>query len=73
MTRYRVTVNAACCCEGEQVDFTRASGDCVCATCGKLYYDHPRCKNSSLPEQLSSSTFPEYLLRVLCDGRHVKL
>jgi hypothetical protein len=25
----------------EDGKFYRARGDCVCETCGKLYYDHP--------------------------------
>ena len=25
----------------DEGDMYRASGDCVCETCGKLYYDHP--------------------------------
>ena len=59
-------------CTGE-ADFQRANGDCVCPTCKRSYYDHPYCQNSELAEQLRSSSFPEYILHVLCDGRHVKL
>ena len=59
-------------CTGE-VDFIRAGGDCVCSACHKLYYDHPNCKNSEVHKRMRSSSFPEYVLRVLCDGTHVKL
>jgi hypothetical protein len=53
-------------CDG-WLSFVRAGGDCVCEDCGEIYYKHPRCANSGLPAQES------YVLRVLCDGRHVKL
>ena len=38
----------------------RASGDCVCEACGKLYYDHPPVKGF------------EFLNRI-CNGDFVKL
>lgn len=41
-------------------EWYRACGDCVCKVCGRVYYDHPQA-------------VPHYYLRVLCDGRHVKL
>jgi hypothetical protein len=39
----------------------RASGDCVCQTCGKLYYDHPHLVE------------PYEFLNILCDGDFIKL
>jgi hypothetical protein len=48
-------------------DFTRASGDCRCEKCGRVYYAHPYCSRSW------SSWAETYTLHVLCDGRHVKL
>lgn len=38
----------------------RASGDCVCSACGKLYYDHPSVEGY------------EFLNRI-CNGDFVKL
>jgi hypothetical protein len=64
-----------CCdieCSGE-LSFIRADGNCECRDCGRLYYDHPHCKNSEIPEHWRSTTRPEFVLRVLCDGTHVKL
>jgi hypothetical protein len=46
--------------------FIRASGDVVCEECGDTYYHHPRDMR-----QLSDLDLP--FLRVLCDGRRVKL
>jgi hypothetical protein len=43
-----------------RIDRGRAGGAVQCAECGKLYYDHPQCKD-----------FP--FLNVLCDGSLVKL
>lgn len=42
-------------------DMYRASGDCVCETCGKLYYDHPYFAEPY-----------EYLTNI-CNGEIVKL
>ena len=41
-------------------DWQRAGGDVCCAVCGKKYFDHP-------------NAVPHVWLRVLCDGRFVKL
>lgn len=59
-------------CDGVET-FIRSSGDCECATCRKPYRDHPSCAQSELPEHMSSSGYREFILHVLCDGRHVKL
>ena len=59
-------------CTGE-LGFVRADGNCECRDCGKLYYDHPHCSNSEIPQSMMASSFPEYVLRVLCSGLHVKL
>ena len=50
----------------DEIDFMRASGDCVCDWCNKKYSDHPRYKR--MPSY--DGSFP---LRQLCDGRIVKL
>ncbi len=42
-------------------DFYRASGDCICEVCGKLYYDH-----LYFTEEYA-------FLNVLCNGDIVKL
>lgn len=47
-------------------DFERASHLCICEICGKLYIEHELYK-----EILSYDDKP--FLRVLCDGRLVKL
>lgn len=44
----------------EAGDYRRASGDVVCETCGKLYYDHPLLVGA-------------LWLNVLCDGDLVHL
>jgi len=46
--------------------FFRASADCVCPDCGKLYREHPHDK-----ENLSYDDRP--WLRILCNGERVKL
>jgi hypothetical protein len=56
-------------CDGLDT-FVRVSGDIECKLCGKLYYDHPYCKQS---EYESGLTEPYYSLHVTCEGRHVKL
>ena len=43
----------------------RASGDCICETCGKEYWRHPFSKHRSWQD--------EPFLHVLCDGSLVKL
>jgi len=45
----------------ERGEAYRASGDCVCEACGKLYYDHPYFAE------------PYAFLNVLCSGDMVKL
>lgn len=40
--------------------FYRASGDILCATCGRTYYDHP-------------VNIPYHFLTMLCNGECVKL
>ncbi|MGJ4945039.1 hypothetical protein ACQR1W_31050 [Bradyrhizobium sp. HKCCYLS1011] len=45
----------------EEGDFYRASGGCICETCGKLYYDHPY-----FAEEWA-------FLTILCNGDFVKL
>lgn len=40
--------------------FSRAGGACVCKLCGYDYYSHP-------------NAVPHIWLRLLCDGRYVKL
>ena len=44
----------------------RASGDCVCDTCGREYRRHPREPHEAGPEH-------EPYLERLCDGSLVKL
>lgn len=46
--------------ERPEPEFVRASGLCVCQTCWKLYYNHPRHHEWRF-------------LTVLCDGKLVKL
>lgn len=41
-------------------DFKRAAGDALCSECKRCYYDHP-------------NAVPFLWLRILCDGRYVKL
>lgn len=41
-------------------NWQRASGNCVCLACGREYFDHP-------------NAVPHLWLRLLCDGRYVKL
>lgn len=45
----------------ERHDWYRASGDCICPGCGKLYYDHPHFAE------------PYEWLNILCGGDLVKL
>lgn len=47
------------------VDFRRASGDSVCALCGKNYYNHPHSEHRDSND--------EPFLRRLCSGENVKL
>lgn len=49
-------------------DFNRAGGGVTCEACGRLYYDHP-------PDRRRHALDAEgrTVLRVLCDGRRVKL
>jgi hypothetical protein len=49
----------------DDVDFRRASGDCVCKWCGQKYYDHP----AGGPPGFDGHQF----LNVLCNGDLVKL
>lgn len=42
-------------------DWYRASGDCICDICGKLYYDH------------SYFVEPYEWLNIICNGDMVKL
>lgn len=58
--------------ECDPLDFHRA-GNLTCEACGKEYSQHPYCGKSQLPTSMSSSTFPQYFIHVLCDGTHVKL
>lgn len=53
--------------EADFLRMRRASGDCVCDTCGKAYYRHPFAR-----EHLSGIDGAPYLHR-LCDGSLVKL
>lgn len=46
----------------------RASGECACVICGKLYWDHPYARE---PWNLSFENTP--FLRRLCTGHLVKL
>lgn len=41
-------------------EWIHASGNCICSTCGHLYFNHPEDPN-------------ELPLHVLCDGLRVKL
>jgi hypothetical protein len=59
---------------GGGLSFVRADGGCICTICGRSYWKHLQCANSSLPEVMQSSSINrEYILHVLCDGAHVKL
>lgn len=49
-------------------DFHRAGGGVTCEACGRLYYDHPPDRRR---HALDADGRP--VLRVLCDGRRVKL
>jgi len=51
---------------GEEPDFTRASGECICPHCQKPYYKHPFDW-----DVLGYDGLP--FLRMLCDGTRVKL
>lgn len=48
--------------------FVRAGGDCVCDTCGLVYYDHPRDIEPADGGDLGGPA-----LTVLCDRTRVKL
>ena len=50
------------------VNFTRASGELICQSCGELYFRHQLDKSENA---LDYNGHP--FLRVLCDGRRVKL
>jgi len=52
--------------EADPDPFLRASGDCVCDVCGDQYRHHPHDM-----KQLGYGDEP--FLRVLCNGRRVKL
>jgi len=52
--------------EADPDSFIRASGDCVCEVCGDQYRHHPHDM-----KQLGYNDEP--FLRVLCNGRRVKL
>lgn len=64
-------------CQGancDELDFYRASGDCICPVCGADYRHHPYCANSELPESMQSGSVNKgYHLHVLCNGDHVHL
>ena len=49
-----------------EVAFIRASGDCTCPYCGKLYYDHPMDRENL---DFNGDAF----LHILCNGERVKL
>ena len=49
-----------------EVNFYRASGECICDKCGKEYWRHPRDK-----ENLDFHGEP--FLKILCNGDRVKL
>ena len=49
-----------------EVEFVRASGNCTCPNCGKIYYKHPMDL-----ENLDFNGGP--FLRILCNGERVKL
>lgn len=52
--------------------FIRASGECVCAACGKQYWQHPRSENPAF--MTTDALGHEYSwVHVLCDGTAVKL
>lgn len=53
------------------VDVMRADQDVVCVDCGQLYREHPGCFQTRTFERHIGKSF--YVVRVLCDGRHVKL
>ena len=50
----------------QQDEFIRASGDCICPTCGKDYYHHQHDPNA-----VDWEGHP--FLHILCDGTRVKL
>lgn len=45
----------------------RASGQCVCSTCGRTYQDHP------MDQEILSGIDGRPFLHLLCDGTRVKL
>lgn len=49
-----------------EVEFYRASGDMLCVTCGKTYYDHP------LDQEIRDYNNEPFLHRI-CNGDLVKL
>lgn len=57
----------------DTANMVRIDGRYICPVCELPPRKHPYCKGSPLPESMCSSSFPEYFLHVLCDGRHVKL
>jgi hypothetical protein len=59
--RARPIATEAQCDQIEAGDWHRASGQCVCDVCGKLYYDHPYFAE------------PYEFLTILCNGDIVKL
>lgn len=51
------------------IDYRRASGDCVCAACGKRYGDHPM--DTENVSEIDGYPYP--YLHILCNGDRVKL
>lgn len=58
--------------QDDEEDFGHASGDCICETCGKKYYDHPMATE---PKWLCywDPENPRPYLHRLCNGKVVKL
>lgn len=52
--------------QGGEVDYIRASGECVCAACGKDYFHHP-------PDTSVLGYDGRPFLRIVCGGQRVKL
>jgi len=51
--------------------YSRASGDCVCGVCGRIFYKHPQYYRS---EDLDATThWGGSWLTLLCDGTLVHL
>lgn len=57
--------------EEHDVAFIRASGDCICPTCGKAYWRHPHDERVLGLEDHNGIRQP--FLHVLCEGLRVKL